>query len=1050
MTRPTDKLRGVALAAVVLVSVFAGTVAFAGTAGAANAEPTLLKAVEDGQDDGSGDEEITVVFDDQVVAAGTTDSLENAGDGFFTLSVERAGTGTTSEVPVEASAITPAAEGDGTGGSPTGEYARYEIDLTAVDGLDATDYTPADQVRLTVGDVEPASASPGEYTADPGTVPVDLTTKKIVEGTAAHASPRSPLRTYQGEQVLFETAASGDDTDVVVSNVNTGSVVLDGTTGRNSEELVLDTARLDPGTYELVFEDSGDRQYVSVSPLGLSASIRPDGATFDADENETFALSGSAVRGDKNDRTLEVAYAVEGNDSRHGRLGYSGSATFSEEFDFGGDLSANGSDDSDYTVTVTDIETGIEVTAGEFTVAAFPSADAASFDESPVENRGDVVEIPVDLDGSEAGAQATVAIGTRGETNYVTNVTVEDVDGDGEVVLEFNTFLAGASAAADGWAETPENAAWNGTEEMRAVRDRIVTAQDDDQVVSWRGERGEFVGDFRAAVNESTALPDADAANPFKAAKVATVDAGSYDLSVVANDAGDLDGGVNFTDDGRIPDDVDLLALRPRSTDGSTVRVVPADFEGDVDFEFVDENLDSNSDGVDGNFTVSDLASADELVVHQVSASGVEGPVVNRSSTRGVNATVAFLRELNGSATGPGFDPELNAFNASVRETDLGPNEGRDRFALGTDNFELIPDPDNDTYYMVVDLAAVEADLEDGQDWTAGFGFERYDAVGPVIGVEGDGVSESTWTYRDPDATLERTLDGVVLLRAIDRQLVAGETTVAPGTELTVRVRSTDDDGAFFETVDARVEPGRTFGPTTDAFADDRPGTDFTAEVYRGGDPISDEFDGRLVAAATGEINVTAQALRDSERQEVVVDSVTLSEGGFVAVRAGNATEPVVGTSEKLAPGSHENVRIDVEPPIDGSTTVIAIAHLDTDRDNRYAFERGSLRDRPYVTDGVPVADRASVGVETPTPTVTETPTPTPGPDGSSGGATTPTPEATSMAGDTPTSPTAASTAPEQVTDTDATTASDGPGFGVLAVFLALVAAALLAVRRRE
>ena len=68
----------------------------------------------------------------------------------------------------------------------------------------------------------------------------------------------------------------------------------------------------------------------------------------------------------------------------------------------------------------------------------FPDADSASFSENIVtENRGDVAQIPIELQGGEQGSPVTLQVGSLGDDNYVTNVTLVDEDGDGEIVLEW-------------------------------------------------------------------------------------------------------------------------------------------------------------------------------------------------------------------------------------------------------------------------------------------------------------------------------------------------------------------------------------------------------------------------------------------------------------------------------------------------------------------------------------------------------------------------------------------------------------------------------------
>jgi hypothetical protein len=119
---------------------------------------------------------------------------------------------------------------------------------------------------------------------------------------------------------------------------------------------------------------------------------------------------------------------------------------------------------------------------------------------------------------------------------------------------------------------------------------------------------------------------------------------------------------------------------------------------------------------------------------------------------------------------------------------------------------------------------------------------------------------------------------------------------------------------------------------------------------------------------------------QSSDGTTVVVDSVTMSEGGFVAIHDStlfdsDALGSVVGVSEYLGPGTHENVEVtlfdvpgatfgDDSLPA-GDQTLIAMPHVDSDGDETYDFvATGGDADGPYVGADGPVVDAAQVTVE--------------------------------------------------------------------------------------
>jgi hypothetical protein len=113
---------------------------------------------------------------------------------------------------------------------------------------------------------------------------------------------------------------------------------------------------------------------------------------------------------------------------------------------------------------------------------------------------------------------------------------------------------------------------------------------------------------------------------------------------------------------------------------------------------------------------------------------------------------------------------------------------------------------------------------------------------------------------------------------------------------------------------------------------------------------------------------------QESDGERLVIDSVTLPEGGFVAIHSENWEDAplstVLGNSAYLEAGTHEDVEISLARPLDETQTVTAMLHSDTN-DNRvldFVLSSGAL-DGPVTADGSPVVDDANVTVEAETTT---------------------------------------------------------------------------------
>ncbi len=92
---------------------------------------------------------------------------------------------------------------------------------------------------------------------------------------------------------------------------------------------------------------------------------------------------------------------------------------------------------------------------------------------------------------------------------------------------------------------------------------------------------------------------------------------------------------------------------------------------------------------------------------------------------------------------------------------------------------------------------------------------------------------------------------------------------------------------------------------------------------------------------------------------QVVIDEVTLSEGGFVVITDGDER---LAVSAYLGAGTHENVTIESEADGDLVGQLTATVHQETTDDESFAYdETDGEEDQPYLQDGFPVSATATV-----------------------------------------------------------------------------------------
>ena len=103
---------------------------------------------------------------------------------------------------------------------------------------------------------------------------------------------------------------------------------------------------------------------------------------------------------------------------------------------------------------------------------------------------------------------------------------------------------------------------------------------------------------------------------------------------------------------------------------------------------------------------------------------------------------------------------------------------------------------------------------------------------------------------------------------------------------------------------------------------------------------------------ATGPASVTVED-QMSDGTAIVIVSVELPSAGFIAVHADNGGSPgaVIGHSDLLPSGTSTNVTVTLDQPLEGTSIVWPMAHIDIDGDGVYTFNPpDNATDVPAVT----------------------------------------------------------------------------------------------------
>jgi flagellar protein FlaJ len=113
-----------------------------------------------------------------------------------------------------------------------------------------------------------------------------------------------------------------------------------------------------------------------------------------------------------------------------------------------------------------------------------------------------------------------------------------------------------------------------------------------------------------------------------------------------------------------------------------------------------------------------------------------------------------------------------------------------------------------------------------------------------------------------------------------------------------------------------------------------------------------------ILSSPVATVTFTEQTM---DGDAVVVDSVSMSDGGFVVVHQQNNDGEVVGHSAYLEPGSHQDVRIQLRSTYADEMTLFAVSYLDSDGDGEFDPPPGDTADVVYTASDSRVFDRAAV-----------------------------------------------------------------------------------------
>jgi len=521
------------------------------------------------------------------------------------------------------------------------------------------------------------------------------------------------------------------------------------------------------------------------------------------------------------------------------------------------------------------------------------------------------------------------------------------------------------------------------------------------------------------------------------------LDEGQYDLVLEDTDGGTVDRGV--------------LNIQNSSYDSLTQMRHP-----DTPLNTLDQQSELSSNGdlsETGMVTLEDRnrssSTQRDILVHKANISGVYGAfdaLANTDLDSADGNQILDDAQSENISVGEANDPILNVSLTQINfKQNREPKEEDYRNPNQTTQFQFVIDEDNETVYLVTDVRDLEVTRETGvQNKTTqiepGDDFDVEFDVGPGFnstfrgGIDTyvpEGNQTTQLDVEDREAEFDEQGADRVRVNNEANQTISGQTNVAPGTDVTIQADSTSrvrrandtetgDVTPIFARDTVDVQEDGNFSSDVFDFSETEVGRNFSVSSPGTGFEDDAEKPGIVVEGTPASVtlsDITVPADQD-ELETVTVDTAYLPQGGFVTIHDstlndGATLDSVRGTSEYLEADTNlTDVEVTLDDPYTEDGTAIAMPHKDTNDNETYDF---------VTTNGSEDGPyKTDAGAITATASVTfETPTATPGP--------TPTPSPSP----TPT---------ESPTPTD----GDQPGFGAALALIALIGAALLAARRRD
>ena len=428
MTDNNNKIRALFLTALMVFSVFAGTIALTGTAAAVNGNDIAVDEFTN-----------TTVYESSTTLHTVNFTVKN-------LSSDPGEDTTTITLPSGATVNNVSQNSfNGTNASFVSATGSSNKIVVTTSNTDNASFTLSATVEVTWPSVSSDTDGVSITVNDSDGSSVTVTNSgllTITDTKTASADNESPTLVFQGQTVLADGFKPGELQLRRVTG-SSSSTFVHGLTADSAGQVVVDSSNLDGGeTYFVTNGSSTSEQYFEVAVQSLTVSA-DDGEVDNGGSDTTEELTIESNRGGEFNHTISSDDA-----SQDELLQIFGSSAVADGED---DVALVGSDGTTADLNFSELDAGSysfdvsvqDTTASDsFTVNVTDvGAGSATFANSSVEvSQGDIASVTIDL--SEAATGGTFIIGSD-DAGYQANISFTDGNDDGEVTVQFNTYTAG-------------------------------------------------------------------------------------------------------------------------------------------------------------------------------------------------------------------------------------------------------------------------------------------------------------------------------------------------------------------------------------------------------------------------------------------------------------------------------------------------------------------------------------------------------------------------------------------------------------------------------